>query len=503
MYIMKTFVVMFLMGATSLTTVAQTEGQTVADPAEEESRATRRLIEICQDPYVSPGSVESAIRDGADLKALARVPVRVSMLEDREVMLNRTAFQLAVMNARDPRVIEVLIDAGSKPTRNIMRMAARRNPNPEVIATLEEFHARIQDAVMLDWTDLFSEACESNGSVPVIRWFLDSHGNDLNTPNEQNADITPFQAACGNNPNPEVIELLVENGGDLKATRRGGISPLMFAAISNTPEIARTLIKSGSEVDYRTHKGMNAYLYAALSSRYPDVFQVLVEHGADPNATESGMNAIVMAAITNQNPGIMAAIIDAGTTVPALTELGDSVLEWACENKSPSVVGALLDSGIDPNPKNVEPPLLAFARRNQNPSVIQTLLDAGADVNARSTEVDPFLLEYVPFFLQDTTPLMLACCNHSTKEAVSFVEVFLNGGANVNSVNQGGYTPLMFAVNKKSNNADTADVVRLLIRAGADPNARTSQGLTALDIARANPDLKKIDLDEAFQAPEP
>ena len=113
--------------------------------------------------------------------------------------------------------------------------------------------------------------------------------------------------------NPVVISLLVDSGGNLKATRRGGISPLMFAAMSNTPEITEVLIESGSEVNDRTHKGMSAYLYAALSSRYPDTFQLLVEHGADPNAMEYGVNAIEMSAAINENAGIMAALIAAGT----------------------------------------------------------------------------------------------------------------------------------------------------------------------------------------------
>ena len=197
----------------------------------------------------------------------------------------------------------------------------------------------------------------------------------------------------------------------------------------------------------------------------------------------------------------MAAIIAAGTKIPPLTKSGDSVLEWACGNTSPSVVEALIEAGIDPNPKDAEPPLLAFAGINKNPEVIQALLNAGADVNARSIKVDPDMLEYKPFFLQGTTPLMLACTNFSTKDIVSFITVFLDGGANVNDANQGGYTPLMFAVNKDFNNERTADVIRLLIRAGADPNARNTEGLTAQDIAKANPNLKRIDLDAAFQAP--
>ncbi len=426
--------------------------------------------------------------------------MRARLLNNRKVMQRRTAFQLAVMNARNPEVLEALIDAGSTVRWQTVQLAAKHNSNPEVIAKLKAWHAEVPDARELNAVNLFSEACESNGSVASIRWFLETQGANPNAPDAKSMGMTAFQTACGNNPNPEVIKLLIDEGGILKATRRGKISPLMFAAMSNTPETTELLIKAGAKVNDRTQKGMSAYLYAALSSRYPDMFEVLVTNGANPNAMEYGVNAIEMSASINQNPGIMTAIIAAGTRIPPLTKRGDSVLEWAFGNKSPSVVEALMEAGVDPNPRNAEPPLLAFAGMNENPEVIQALLDAGADVNARSIKVDIGLLEYKPFFVQGTTPLMSACTNISTKKIVPFITVFLEGGANVNDANQGGYTPLMFAVSRKYMNERTADVIRLLIEAGADPSARNKDGGTAREIAEANPALQRIDLDAAFQS---
>ncbi|MEC8321000.1 MAG: ankyrin repeat domain-containing protein, partial [Planctomycetota bacterium] len=306
--------------------------------------------------------------------------------------------------------------------------------------------------------------------------------------------------ACGSNLNPEVIKLLAANGGSLKATRRGGISPLMFAAMSNTPEIAEVLIELGSEADHRTQKGMSAYLYAALSGRYPGMFQLLVANGADPNATQDGTNAIEMSAAINENSGIMAAILGAGTRIPPLTRDGGSVLSWASGNSNPSVAEALLAAGVDPNPREAEPPLLSFASVGVNPEVIQTLLDAGADVNGRSRKVIPGMLQFKPFYLPGTTPLMLACDNISISAAdiVPFVSVLLAGGADVNAANRGGYTPMMFAANKRYKTGSTAEVVRLRMEAGADPSVRNQAGLTARDIAEANPKLTGVDLDAVF-----
>ncbi|MDG1360502.1 MAG: ankyrin repeat domain-containing protein, partial [Phycisphaerales bacterium] len=298
---MKNIVAIFLACTTSTFVLAQSQGGTSDDPASASTDATRRLLDLCQNPDASPDEVGAAIRDGADPKAVIEVLTRIPILGNRERMVRRTAMQVAAMTIRDPKVIRLMIDAGSKLIPNLVQLAANHNPNPKVIAALLDSWNQIPNARDLNGIRLFSEACESNESVAVIRWFLETQGQNPNaTSKDVNAGMTPFQTACGSNLNPEVIRLLVDNGGMLKATRRGGISPLMFAAMSNTPEITELLIKSGSKVNDRTQKGMSAYLYAALSSRYPDTLQLLVEHGADPNAMEYGVNAIEMSAAINE-----------------------------------------------------------------------------------------------------------------------------------------------------------------------------------------------------------
>ena len=59
--------------------------------------------------------------------------------------------------------------------------------------------------------------------------------------------------------------------------------------------------------------------------------------------------------------------------------------------------------------------------------------------------------------------------------------LLIERGAKVNAVDKRGMTPLLYAA---STDYGDASIVNLLLKAGADPAARTKEGLTATDLAR-------------------
>ncbi|MBC7182118.1 MAG: ankyrin repeat domain-containing protein [Marinobacter sp.] len=106
--------------------------------------------------------------------------------------------------------------------------------------------------------------------------------------------------------------------------------------------------------------------------------------------------------------------------------------------------------------------LLVSAAGNGEKRRVQLLLSAGADVNTSDRA--------------GYTPVMRAAENGH----LSVVKVLLAAGANVN-VSQGGESLLMKIVA----NGDLL-TAEMLLAAGADVNYRTDSGQTALDIAREN-----------------
>jgi ankyrin repeat protein len=79
---------------------------------------------------------------------------------------------------------------------------------------------------------------------------------------------------------------------------------------------------------------------------------------------------------------------------------------------------------------------------------------------------------------------------------VALAEVLLDAGADVNSRESGGSTPL----HAVANNGDV-DMTRLLLARGADPRLTDDQGRTAVDVARQGGHTGVVELIEAVGRP--
>ena len=476
-----------------------------AGEAQKQSVATKRLLKLCQDALPDLRTVTSAIRQKANVEAEARVELRIL---GGVTVVEKNAIELAAIHTMNPELIHVLLGAGAEVTVSVCFLAARHNSNPEVVHLLLEKCSRpINPAVMLS---LFTSACQANSNPAVISWFIDSRGQDPNETDAAKSNMTPFQKACSRNNSLPVIELLIEKGGSLSATRTGGISPVMFAAMMNTVEVTRLLVDKGADLTYRTHKGMTAYLYAAVSSPHPKMFEFLVQSGADANAHEDpeliggGGNAVDMAAALNKHEGILAAVLVAGTDSPPSTMRGRAALRLLIGSVEPDGVKAFIGSGEQAKETERQSPLLLFAQFNEDPEVIERLIDCGVGVDSRVLTNNKMFLDIDPMTVKGTTPLMLACHNGLlNKQLASYVQMFLDAKADVNLANDAGHTALMFIATRRTHNVQSGKVIRMLIEAGANPELTDREGRTALQMAKDNPALKRLVLEDAFRRVSP
>lgn len=288
---------------------------------------------------------------------------------------------------------------------------------------------------------------------------------------------------------PDVTGLLVEAGADIKArsrvyaqtvvgeqtqrfgreelnytVRRGGSTPLLFAARSGDAESARLLLQAGADPNDALPDGTSALVLAAHSG-HGGVAAVLLEKGADPNAAGSGYTAL-HAAVLRSDLELVKALLARGAN-PELTVIKGTPMrrDTTDFNLPATVIGST--------------PYLLAARFLE--AEIMTALKAGG-ANVHATARD------------GSTALMLAAgtasSNNATRRGIAVIDggkvepesdvlkavrAAVELGANVNAVNQAGDTALHAAVSRGHNS-----VVQLLADSGADLNVKNKRGLTPL-----------------------
>lgn len=139
--------------------------------------------------------------------------------------------------------------------------------------------------------------------------------------------------------------------------------------------------------------------------------------------------------------------------------LGEQGLFLAIRESSFKAAGVLLhhpDTQIEARTSNDESPLMLAALKGLT-ALCQQLIDRGADVNKPGW-----------------APLHYAATNGH----VAVMVLLLEEHAYIDAVSPNGTTPLMMAAHY-----GTAEAVRLLLEAGADPMLSNDQGLSAVDFA--------------------
>jgi ankyrin repeat protein len=214
----------------------------------------------------------------------------------------------------------------------------------------------------------------------------------------------------------------------------------------------------------------------ALMLAAPDVekMRLLLDHGANVNArAKSRYSALMVTALYPGSSSAMQLLLDRGAQVRLPKEQGApqynaSALFLGALAGNSEVLGRLHQAGDPVDGKmNVfgmfpTTPMLGLAGTHRTNSV-RALIDAGARVDEADSD--------------GITILAWAVISNRADVARLLIE----RGANVNHVDKKGMTPLLYAA---SIDFGDSAMIDLLLRSGAHPDARTKEGLTALDLAR-------------------
>ena len=274
------------------------------------------------------------------------------------------------------------------------------------------------------------------------------------------------------NDDHAIADLLLATGANMTVrTRVGAITPLWLAASNGSAAMIRRLITVDTDINVPTATGGTPLMAAAMSGSV-DAIDLLVRRGAWVNAreTENGQTSLMFAAWENR-PDAIRAMVRHGALTGLMSYVVSMIEERLDEYGNPipdrrrripggnSVMGGLTS--------------LLIAARDGHLEAVRALVESGADIDRVSGG-------------DGSSPIVIAIANGHYDVA----QYLLDQGADPNLVNIDGLGPLYAAVNMRhapiswapnpptdQEDVDSLDLLRNLLVAAADPNARVVRKL--------------------------
>lgn len=382
-----------------------------------------------------------------------------------------TPLWLAAVNG-NASMIDMLLKAGADPNTTLPEgettlMRAARTGKPDALAALLERGADVN-------------AQEGWHQQTALMWAIsENHPESVTVLIEWGADVNAVSAVLDGEPRKDVVDgRTAKDGTALQALHstfpRGGLTPLLFAARQGALECARSLIDAGADVNQADPDGISPLVMAIINGHY-DLAALLVENDANVNFADPGGRTALWATVDmhtleytlNRPPPPPTDRVDSLGVLKLLLSRGanpNAALKRAVKGRKVNATNhGLLGPGATP---------LMRAATHVDVAALKLLLEHGANPSLTTQN--------------HTTPFMLAAglgwrdlySEGSDAEAIEFLTICLERGADVNAANDQGNTALHGAAER-----GTTKVVEFLVTRGARLDVKNKQGQTPLDMA--------------------
>ncbi len=383
---------------------------------------------------------DSALHHAAHAGDLATVERELDRGSDPDLTTSRGVTPLALAaHSGHPAIVERLLEAGADPN-----LASPAGETPLMVAS----RTGVVDSV---------ESLLARGADPAARESWLGQTALMWAAAERHADI---------------VGPLVRAGADVNGRSEAGFTPLMFATRLGDIETVDALLDAGADIHQTLPDGTSALVAAIINAHY-DLAVHLLERGADPNASEQGWTALHQVVWTRR-PNT-----NKNQHNPSPRQSG-----WVTDLE---LVRALVDHGADVNARQTKEPRDGYrnylnrigatpfllAAKVVDLEMMRLLLELGAD---------PLLTNE-----DGTTALLVAAgvgvwpneSAGSKEEALEAVKLMLELGDVVTTIDAHGDTAVHGSVLR-----DAPELTRFLLDQGAELNHVNECGWTPLTIAQ-------------------
>ena len=239
-----------------------------------------------------------------------------------------------------------------------------------------------------------------------------------------------------NDGDVQTVTKILDDNPDVVSTRdHDGVMPLEYAAIDGRLDMVRLLLDKKADVNAKESRAGTTAIFTAVLNNHKDITELLLSHNADVNAANNNGETPLYLAAENGYKEVAELLLANKANTKCSDYVGDTALHKAAFKGHGDMVKLLLANKADVNAKNKDgdTPLTYIISR------VDAVISFGANYGVNGTTQQK-----------------------SGNDSVGIAAILIDGGADVNTTNKSGMTPLQLASQRRN-----TQMVELLKNHGA------------------------------------